>query len=105
MPSWLERWEKRHRELAEGADTELMQANRRRFRLAFALIGVGFALAVLGGKLHLPSTFDAAVRVIAGAAVVIGFVLGRWARQEREFLTQPDPEGPPEIFRDTHNQR
>ena len=100
MPSWL----KRQRELAQGADADLMRANRRRFRLAFGLAGVGFVLGVFGVKLHLPSTFDTALRVIAAACVGLGFVLGQWARRERTFLTQPDPDGPISVFRDTHNQ-
>ena len=64
MPSWLERWHKRQRELAQGADADLMRANRRRFRVALGLIGGGLALGAFGRGLHLPSAFDMALRVI-----------------------------------------
>jgi hypothetical protein len=100
MADWLERWRKRQREIAEGTDADLVQANRTRFRVAFSLVGVGFILMVLGGKLRSTGRLDTVLRVIAAVSVVVGFVLGRWARSEREFLTRPDPESPPEIFRD-----
>jgi len=88
------------REIGEGTDADLVRANRTRFRVAFSLIGVGFILVVLGGKLHITGRFDTVLRAIAAVSVVVGFVLGRWARSEREFLIRPDPEDPPEIFRD-----
>jgi hypothetical protein len=100
MADWLERWRKRQREIAEGTDADLVRANRTRFRVAFGLVGVGFILIILGGKLHLTGRLGTVLRVIAAVSVVVGFVLGRWARSEHEFLTRPDPEGPPEIFRD-----
>jgi len=100
MADWLESWRKRQHAIAEGTDADLVQANRTRFRVAFSLVGVGFILMVLGGKLHLTGRLDTVLRVIAAVSVVVGFVLGRWARSEREFLTRPEPEGPPEIFRD-----
>jgi len=99
MADWLERRRKRQREIAEGTDADLVQANRTRFRVAFGLVGVGFILIILSGKLHLKGRLDTVLRVIAAVSVVVGFVLGRWARSEREFLTRPDQEGPPEIFR------
>lgn len=100
MAGWLERWRERQHEIAEGADADLLQANKTRFRVALGLFGFGFAIILLGGKLHVTGTLDTVLRVMAGASIVVGFVLGRWARSEREFLTRPDPEGPPEIFRD-----
>jgi hypothetical protein len=65
MADWLERWRKRQREIAEGTDADLVQANRTRFRVAFSLVGVGFILMVLGGKLHLTGRLDTVLRVIA----------------------------------------
>jgi hypothetical protein len=99
MADWLERCSKRQSGIAEVTDADLRQANRTRFRVAFSLVGIGFILMVLGGKLHLAGRLDTVLRVIASVSVVVGFVLGRWARSEREFLTRPDQEGPPEIFR------
>ena len=104
MAGYLERWRRRQRELREGVDADLLQANRRRFRLALSLVGLGLAAIALAGRLRLSSRVDAALRVIAAASVIFGFVLLQWARRERLFLDQPDSEGPPEIFRDTHNR-
>lgn len=98
IASWFERWHRRQRELADGADADLVKANRRRYRLAFALIGFAFLLAFFRGRLHLPAVLDTACRVVVVASFAIGFVLARWAMHEHEFLSRPDPEGPPEIF-------
>lgn len=104
MPVWVERWQKRRRELAEGADADLMQSNRRRFRVAFSLIGLAFVLGLIDAKFRLPAILGIAIRVGAGISAVVGFVLAKWAQQERAFLTRPDPEGPPEIFKNTSDQ-
>ena len=95
---WAERCRKREQELAEGADADLLQANRRRFRMAFVLVGIAVVLGPLGAKLHLPSMLSVVFRVAAGISAVSGIVLGMWAREEHGFLTKPDPERPPEIF-------
>jgi hypothetical protein len=99
MPSWGERWQKRQSELAEGADADLVHANRRRLRLALCLIGLAFAVTAIDAKVHLPKVVDLALRIVAVSCFVVGIVMGRWSREEREFLKRPDPEGPPEIFR------
>ena len=99
MPGWAERWQKRRRELAEGADADLMQSNRRRFRVGFGLIGLAFVLALMGAKISFPATVEITLRVGAGISGVIGIVLAKWAQQEHTFVSRPDPESPPEIFR------
>jgi hypothetical protein len=38
-----------------------------------------------------------AIAIVLGIA---GFVLGKWASQERWFLHSPDPEKPPSIFKE-----
>ena len=100
MSGWIARYEKRRRELAEGADEDLVQANRRRSRLALSLISLAFVLGLIDAKFRLPSRLDIACRIRVGTCGVVGIVLARWAQREREFLTSPDPEGPPEIFKD-----
>jgi hypothetical protein len=99
MTSWTERWQRRRRELAEGADADLVRTNRRRFRLAFSLIGLALALTAIEAKVQLPKSLDTVLRIVAVSSFVIGSMMGRWAREERAFLNRPDPEGPPEIFR------
>ncbi len=98
MLGWVERWRLRQRELAEGADQDLIQANRRRFRFAFGLIGLAFTLGVIS-TLHLPRLLGNGVRFAAGISGVAGVILGKWAQAERAMLTRPDQEGPPEIYK------
>lgn len=105
MAGYLERWWRRQRELREGVDADLLQANRRRFGFALSLLVIGFVLAALAAKLRLSSTLDTIFRVVAAASVGVGCVLVEWARRWRVFLNQPDPDGPPEIFRDRNNQQ
>jgi uncharacterized membrane protein len=97
---WFERYQRRQRELAAGADADLMAANRRRYRLAFSLMGLGLFLVWLAGKLRLPSGLRIAATALAGVSFVVGVFLAQWARAEREFLTRPDLEPPPHIFTD-----
>jgi membrane associated rhomboid family serine protease len=70
--------------------------------MAFGLIlvtGVAAVLGRLAAKFHLPSLLSVVFGVTAGISGVIGIVLVMWARQEHWFLTKPDPERPPEIFK------
>jgi len=73
MADWLERCSKRQSGIAEVTDADLRQANRTRFRVAFSLVGIGFILMVLGGKLHLAGRLDTVLRVIAVVSVIVGF--------------------------------
>jgi hypothetical protein len=66
--------------------------------MAFGLLLVAVVLGLLAAKLRLPSMLSVVFRITAGISFAIGFVLGMWAREERRFLTRPDPERPPEIF-------
>lgn len=95
---WAERFQKRQQELAEGVDADLVQANRRRSRVALGLVGIAVVLGLLDAKLRIPSLLSVVLRVGSAISAVIGIVLGKWAHAERTFLTQPDPERPPEIF-------
>jgi hypothetical protein len=101
MRGWVKRWQKRQRDLAEGADADLMQSNRRRFRGAFCLIGLAVVLGLISAKFRLPPTLKLVFRVGAGISGVVGVVLAKWAQQEHAFLTRPDPEGMPEIFKNS----
>ena len=98
MAGWLERWQERQIELAEGADADLVQANRRKVRIAFGLIGLAVLLVLTSAKIQLPHKLDLVFRIIAIIFFAVGGVLAKWAA-ERSFLTEPEPEGPAEIFR------
>ena len=99
MYSWIDRWQQRQCELAEGVDADLMRANRRRSRLAFGLFVFGFVLVLINAKLHLPTMLRAVLGPVGVICILIGVLVGKWAQAEHSFLTRPDSEGPPEIFR------
>jgi len=97
--SWGERWRERQYQLAQGVDANLVRGNHQRFRLAFGLLVFAFLLGILASKFHLPSTLRFIIGLIVIAAFLVGFVLAEWARQEAAFLSKPDPEEPPKIFK------
>jgi hypothetical protein len=100
MSGWLERWQRRQRELAEGADADLVQANHRRFRVAFGLIGLASVLGLLDARLHPSYVWHFVLRCAAGVSGLVGIVMANWARQQDVLLSRPEPEGPPTIFKE-----
>jgi hypothetical protein len=99
MAGWFERIEQRRRELAEGADADLMNANRRRYKIAFGLIGLAAILGWVDARLP-HGTLRIVLRSAAVASGLAGIVMARWAQAEHKFLTDPDPERPPSIFKE-----
>ncbi len=99
MNSWFERRLRRRRNLAHGADADLLRDNRRRYRLAFGLFGLGTLLWLLGAKIRVPSVLRSIAVGIGMISVVAGLFLAAWAQQEDAFLSKPDPEEPPRIFK------
>lgn len=99
MSGWFTRFQKRQRELADGADADLMEANRQRSRVGTTLMGLAAILGLLSTKFHLPTLLEKALLVACAISGIVGMVLAKWARAEQAFLTKPEPEGPPEIFR------
>lgn len=99
MGSWFERWRQRQSDLDQGVDADLVRDNRRRYRLAFGLIGSGLLLGFLDAKIHFPSSLRL---IVVGVAITFGvtdFFLAAWAQKEAAFLRRPDPEDPPRIFK------
>jgi hypothetical protein len=99
MSNWFRRFRERQRDLAQGADADLVRGNSNRYRFAFGLIGFGFLLELLAAKIKIPGTLRSVVVGMAIASVVAGFFLAAWARQEGAYLSKPDPEEPPSVFK------
>src|SRR5262249_17761777 len=97
--NWFERWRQREFELARGVDADLVADNQKRYRLAFVLLAFGFALGLMVSKIHLPSALHLIVVVIASVCLIGGLALAAWARQESAFLSKPEPENLPKIFK------
>jgi protein-S-isoprenylcysteine O-methyltransferase Ste14 len=99
MSGYLRRWSQRQRDLSRGVDAGLVRDNRKRYKVAFGLVALGLLLAMLGSKVHTPSLVHWMLVVAGGVSVVVGFLMGMWAQQESAFLSKPDPEEPPTIFK------
>lgn len=99
MSGWFARWQKRQFELGQGADADLVQANRQRWRIASGLIGLAVLLVLLCDKVQLPAILEKTLAITGGISAAVGIVLAKRAQAEYRFLTKPEPEGPPEIFR------
>jgi hypothetical protein len=86
MWNWLERRMQRQEELRSGVDTDLVQDNRRKWKLALGSFGLVGLLLVIDTVFHLRGGFHVAV-VFAGAVfLVFGLVAGKWAQAESGFL-------------------
>ena len=96
---WFERWSRRQDALARGADADLVRDNRKRYRLAFLLLGFAILLSLLVSKVDLGKQLRLVTSVVAAGSGVAGLFLLMWARQEQVWLHKPDPEVPPKIFK------
>jgi hypothetical protein len=99
MSTWFRRVRERQRDLAQGADADLIRQNSNRYRLALGLIGFGLLLTLLDAKTKISGTLRLLVVGMAILSIVAGFLLAAWARQERAFLSKPDAEEPPSLFK------
>jgi hypothetical protein len=97
--NWLERWRQRQNQLAQGVDANLVRENQKRYRFAFGLLAFGFALGLLVSKIHFQVALRIGVSVVATVCGLAGFALAAWSRQEAAFLSKPDSEEPPKIFK------
>ena len=77
MHNWIDRWQKRQRELAEGVDADLIHANRRRSRLALGAGVFGFLLLVIDEKLHLPTVLRTVLGTVAVGCLLLSIRVGR----------------------------
>jgi hypothetical protein len=99
MSSWLVRWRHRQRDLAQGADADLVRDNRNRYRLAFGLMGFGFLLSLLDTEVKIPNALRLIIVCMATVSIVAGFLLALWARQMGAFLSKPEREEPPSVIK------
>ena len=86
---WFERWSHRQDELAQGADADLVRDNRKRYRLAFSLLGFAILLLLLVSKVDLGKQLRLVMSVVPAGSGVAGLLLLAWARQEQIVLHKP----------------
>lgn len=99
MRGWWQRWSQRQRDLARGVDADLVRENGKRYKVAVGLIVLGLLLALLGGKLHTASVLHWVLLDTGGVFAIVGSLTAICAREQSAFLTKPDPEEPPTIFK------
>ena len=87
---WFERWNRRQDELAQGFDADLVRDNRKRYSLAFSLVGFAILLSLLISKVDLGEHVLLVLRVVAAGSAVAGLLLFGWARQEEIVLHKPE---------------
>ena len=96
---WIRRQAQRDQDLQSGVDADLIQDNRRRFRLALLLIGFAVFLTLVDRVLQPQGWLRNVVVWIAGGCAIAGFIGLRWAFAESSFLHNPDPKEPPSLFK------
>ena len=99
MSGWLQRYSQRQRALSQGVDADLVRGNRKRYKVAFGLIVIGLLLILLGSKVHIPTVLRWILVGAASVSCLAGFLTAMWAQQEAAFLSKPDREEPPTIFK------
>ena len=99
MSSWFERWRRRQYDLAHSVDADLVSDNRKRFKIAFLLMGLGALLAFLFSRLQVPGTLGKILFGVSFSCFLIGLVLAWWARAEDSFLSKPDRDEPPKLLK------
>jgi hypothetical protein len=99
MWDWIHRSQQRQRDLQQGVDADLVQANRRRWKLCAWLFGLFFVSIGVQAFAKFSGIVD---RIALGITAVLLFgaiILGRWASAWAEFLDRPDPKEPPRLWK------
>jgi hypothetical protein len=99
MWNWFERWVQRQNDLEKGVDADLVEGNRRKWKLVFWFMGCGALLLSLDGLFLIPIWFRRVVLFSSALMIIAGFLLLRWASAEHAFLNRPEPKEPPSIFK------
>jgi hypothetical protein len=99
MNNWWSRQAQRDRDIAAGADADLVRDNQKRFRLSYVLIGTAAALALINQLLHLVGRIADICFGLSIALMVAGFLSFKWAQAESRFLHRPDPKEPRKLFK------
>lgn len=99
MLDWFRRYAQRQRDLAAGADADLVTANRKRWKLvgffcflAFLLLGIPKVFKPRGAVAEI-------ITWVSGISFAVASLLAMWARAEDGFLSGPDPKKPPSLFK------
>jgi len=95
---WFSRWQGRQKEIASGVDAELIEQNRKRYKLPFRLLLCAFVCLGIAA-LKLPHLLHEAAAWLAAALFIVWMFLLKWVRAERWQLERPGPAEPPSIWK------
>jgi hypothetical protein len=96
---WFNRYRQRQRDLAAGADADLVAANRKRWKIVWFFFCLAFLLLGLAHLLKPRGVVAETISWISGVSFALGMLLAMWARAEDGFLNGPDPKKPPSLFK------
>jgi hypothetical protein len=99
MWEWLERWQRRQRDLQEGADADLVRDNRRRWKICWWLMGCSFILIGIQAVVKFSDPWHTIAVTVTMVCLVGGVLFGHWARAEKSFLERPNPKEPPRLWK------
>jgi hypothetical protein len=99
MFDWFRRYVQRQRDLAAGADADLIASNWKRSKLGILLFGAGFLLISASGAKQVHGIAKEVLLWVGGVPMLVGFGMLIWSRQERAFLAKPDSKKPPSLFK------
>lgn len=96
---WFSRWRERQTELTAGVDADLVEDNRKRWKLVYRLFACGLVLSGIQAAVKLPHLVTEIALWFAGACFVGGIFLAEWARAESRFLDSPNRPEPPSLWK------
>jgi membrane glycosyltransferase len=99
MAGWPSRWQQRQRDLQNGVDADLLQANRGRRKLSSYFFALVFLLIGVQAIVKPTGTLRGILVALCIVSLVCAVGLARWARAEGAFLSKPDLEKPPSMFK------
>jgi hypothetical protein len=93
------RYSQRQRDLAAGADADLVQSNRKKWRSFWWLFGLFLLLEGIEKVVKPHGLVQEIFRWLIPTSLAFCMLLGLWARVESGFLREPDPKKPPSLFK------
>ena len=99
MSRWLRRRQQRERDLRSGVDADLVQANRRRGAFSLYFFAAAFLMVMLQTIIKFTAPWHLIALGLTCLFFLCGAGLGHWTYSERAFLSKPEPEEPPKLFK------
>jgi hypothetical protein len=96
---WLERYQERQRELAQGVEAGRVRANDRRLNLSLVSLGIGIVLFGILFRLKSAGFWRAVLETLAVVFLAGSTQLYYWYRREGWRIRRPEPKKPLSLFK------